>query len=155
MIQQESHKGRLIETSGKIPTSTHNPTDKVHYIVRFRDWRLTHSVTLALDVPKMGTIGSGELENRQTSVGIPAFLLLSGPIRKRIQYLLVLNRTNRPPWISLLRNKTIRIRLGQLECVLSIWEIFQLRRSIDPRRRERELFDVVSTLVVRRSRILV
>jgi len=91
MIQQESHKGRLIETSGKIPTSTHNPTDKVHYIVRFRDWRLTHSVTLALDVPKMGTIGSGELENRQTSVGIPAFLLFSGPIRKRIQYLLVVN----------------------------------------------------------------
>lgn len=91
MIQQESHKGRLIETSGKIPTSTRNPADKVHYIVRFRDWRLTHSVTLALDVPKMGTIGSGELENRQTSVGIPAFLLLSGPIRKRIQYLLVVN----------------------------------------------------------------
>lgn len=29
-----------------------NPADKVHYIVRFRDWRLTHSVTLALDVPK-------------------------------------------------------------------------------------------------------
>jgi len=27
-----------------------NPTDKVQYIVRFRDWRLTHSVTLALDV---------------------------------------------------------------------------------------------------------
>jgi len=91
MIQQESHKGRLIETSGKIPTSTRNPADKVHYIVRFRDWRLTHSVTWALDVPKMGTIGSGELENRQTSVGIPAFLLLSGPIRKRIQYPLVVN----------------------------------------------------------------
>lgn len=34
-----------------------NPADKVHYIVRFRDWRLTHSVTLALDVPKMGTTG--------------------------------------------------------------------------------------------------
>lgn len=45
-------QGRLIETSGKIPTSTRNPADKVHYIVRFRDWRLTHSVTLALDVPK-------------------------------------------------------------------------------------------------------
>lgn len=53
MIQQESHKGRLIETSGKIPASTRNPAAKVHYIVRFRDWRLTHSVTLALDVPKM------------------------------------------------------------------------------------------------------
>ena len=80
------------------------------------DWWLTHSVTLALDVPKTGTIGSGELENRQRSVGISAFLLLSGPIRKRIQYLLVLNirigRTNRTPRISLLRNKTIRIRLA-------------------------------------------
>lgn len=42
-----------------------NPADKVHYIVRFRDWRLTHSVTLALDVPKMGTIGSGEFNNRR------------------------------------------------------------------------------------------
>lgn len=57
----------MIETSGKIPTSTRNPAKKVHYI---RDWRLTHSVTLALDVLKMG---SGELENRQTSVGIPAY----------------------------------------------------------------------------------
>jgi len=108
------------------------------------DWWLTHSVTLALDVPKTGTIGSGELENRQRSVGISASLLLSGPIRKRIQDLLVLNirigRTNRPPRISLLRNKTISIRLGQLECVLSIWEIFQSRRSIDLRRRERAHF---------------
>lgn len=106
------------------------------------DWSLTHSVTLALDVPKTGTIGSGELENRQGSVGISASLLLSGPIRKRIQDLLVLNirigRTNRPPRISLLRNKTISIRLGQLECVLSIWEIFQ--SSIDLRRRERADF---------------
>lgn len=56
MIQEESHKGRLIKTSGKIPTSTHNPADKVHYIVRFRDWRLTHSATLALDVPKMDRV---------------------------------------------------------------------------------------------------
>jgi hypothetical protein len=54
MLQQESHKGRL-ETSGKMPAR--NPADKVHYIVRFRDWRLTHSVTLALDVPKMGPSG--------------------------------------------------------------------------------------------------
>ncbi len=51
MLQQESHKGRF-ETSGKMPAR--NPADKVHYIVRFRDWRLTHSVTLALDVPQMG-----------------------------------------------------------------------------------------------------
>lgn len=56
MLQQESHKGRF-ETSGKMPAR--NPADKVHYIVRFRDWRLTHSVTLALDVPQMGTIGGG------------------------------------------------------------------------------------------------
>lgn len=33
-----------------------NLADKVHYIARFRDWQLTHSATLALDVPKMGTI---------------------------------------------------------------------------------------------------
>lgn len=75
-------------------------------------------MTLALDVPKTGTIGSGELENRQRSVGISAFLLLSGPIRKRIQYLLVLNirigRKNRTPRISLLRNKTLQSnRLSQ------------------------------------------
>jgi hypothetical protein len=93
---------------------------------------------------KTGTIGSGELENRQRSTGISASLLLSGPIRMRIQDLLVLNirigRTNRAPRISLLRNKTICIRLGQLECVLSIWEIFQSRRSIDLRRRERANF---------------
>lgn len=62
MIQQESYKGRLIETSAKMPTR--NPVNKVHYIVRFRDWRLAHLVTLALDVPKMGIVGSGELENR-------------------------------------------------------------------------------------------
>ena len=43
-----------IETSGKMPAR--NQADKVHYIVRFRDWRLTHSVTLALDVPKIDTI---------------------------------------------------------------------------------------------------
>ena len=73
MIQEESHKGRLIKTSGKIPTSTHNPADKVHYIVRFRDWRLTHSVTLALDVPKMGTIGSGDLDNRRLLAFQPSF----------------------------------------------------------------------------------
>lgn len=42
MLQQESHKGRL-ETSGKMPAR--NPADKVHYIVRFRDWRFIHSVT--------------------------------------------------------------------------------------------------------------
>ena len=56
MLQQESHKGRL-ETYSKM--TARNPADKVHYIVRFRDWRLTHSVTLALNVPQMGTILSG------------------------------------------------------------------------------------------------
>lgn len=54
-------------------------------------------MTLALDVPKTGTIGSGELENRQRSVGISAFLLLSGPIRNPVplgpEYQ---NRTNEP-----------------------------------------------------------
>lgn len=118
MIQQESYKGRLIETSGKMPTR--NPVDKVHYIVRFRDWRLAHSVTLALDVPKMGTLGSGELE-RVDRLGIPSPFRAypkENPVPLGREYL---NRPNRPPWISLLRNKTIR--LGQLECVLSIWEI--------------------------------
>jgi hypothetical protein len=77
---------------------TRNPADKVHYIVRFRDWRLAHSVTLALHVPKTGTIGSGELENRQTSVGIPAFRLLAYPKENPVPLLLVvreyLNRAN-------------------------------------------------------------
>ena len=50
-----------------------NPADKVHYIVRFRDWRLTHSVTLALDVPKIGTIGSGEFNNRRLLAFQPSF----------------------------------------------------------------------------------
>ena len=64
-----------IKTSGKMPAR--NPTDKVHYIVRFRDWRLTHSVTLALDVPKikkkMGTLGSGEFNNRRLLAFRPSF----------------------------------------------------------------------------------
>lgn len=124
MIQQESYKGRLIETSGKMPTR--NPADKVHYIVRFRDWRLAHSVTLALDVPKKGTIGSGELENKtdvcwHSSLPSPFRAYpKENPVPLGREYL---NRPNRPPWISLLRNKTMRIRLGQLECVLSVWEI--------------------------------
>lgn len=52
---------------------TPNPADKVHYIVRFRDWRLAHSVTLALGVPKMGTIGSGEFNNRRLLALQPPF----------------------------------------------------------------------------------
>lgn len=40
-----------------------NPADKVHYIVRFRDWRLTHSVTLALDVPKTKLVLSGRVNS--------------------------------------------------------------------------------------------
>lgn len=35
-----------------------NPADKVHYIVRFRDWRLTRPVTLALDVVLSGRVNS-------------------------------------------------------------------------------------------------
>lgn len=50
-----------------------NPADKVHYIVRFRDWRLTYSVTLALDVPQMGTIGWGEFNNRRLLAFQPSF----------------------------------------------------------------------------------
>lgn len=50
-----------------------NPADKVHYIVRFRDWRLTRSVALALGVPKIGTIGSGEFNNRRLLAFQPSF----------------------------------------------------------------------------------
>jgi len=50
-----------------------NPADKVHYIVRFRDWRLTYSVTFALDVPQMGTIGWGEFNNRRLLAFQPSF----------------------------------------------------------------------------------
>lgn len=49
-----------IETSGTGKMPARNLTPQINYIVRFRDWRLTHSVTLALYVPKMGTIGSDE-----------------------------------------------------------------------------------------------
>lgn len=73
MLQQESHKGRL-ETSGKMPAR--NP------IVHFRDWRLTHSVTLALDVPKMGTIGSGEFNNRRLLAFQPSFAFQGLPERE-------------------------------------------------------------------------
>ena len=69
-----------IETSGKMPTR--NPADKVHYIVRFRDWGLTHSVTLALDVPKMGTIGSGEFNNRRPLAFQPSFSFQGLPERE-------------------------------------------------------------------------
>jgi len=70
---------------------TRNPADKVHYIVRFRDWRLAHSVTLALDVPKTGTIGSGELENRQTSAFQPSFSFQAYPKENPVPLLLVVN----------------------------------------------------------------
>ena len=68
MLQQESHKGRL-ETSGKCLLVT----QQIKYIVRFRDWRLTHSVTLALDIPQMGTIGWGEFNNRRLLAFQPSF----------------------------------------------------------------------------------
>ena len=103
---------------------TRNPADKVHYIVRFRDWGLTHSVTLALDVPKMGTIGSGEFNNRRPLAFQPSFSF-QGPIRKIIQYFLVVNiwigRT--APWISLLRNKTIRISRSTGMCIIHIGDL--------------------------------
>jgi hypothetical protein len=53
MVQQEWK----LEISGKMPAR--NPADKVHYIVCFKDWGLTHSMTLAPDVPKIGTLGWG------------------------------------------------------------------------------------------------
>ena len=53
-------------------------------------------------------------------------LLLSGPIRKRIQYFLVVNiwigRT--APWISLLRNKTIRISRSTGMCIIHIGDLW-------------------------------
>ena len=93
MIQEESHKGRLIKTSGKIPTSTHNPADKVHYIVRFRDWRLTHSVTLALDVTKIKWVLSGRVNSIIDACWHSNLPSPFGtyPKRKRIQYFLVVN----------------------------------------------------------------
>lgn len=113
-IPQESYRGGLIETSGKMPTR--NPADQVHYIVRFRDWRLAHSVTFALDVPKIGTIGSGELESRQTSLGISAFLPLSGPIRNPVsldrEYR---NRPAEPAPIDIFASE--QNNSNQLECV--------------------------------------
>jgi hypothetical protein len=58
-IAQAQGEIDTIETSGKMPA--HNVTQHINYIVRFRDWRLTLS---ALYVPKMGTIGSDEFNNR-------------------------------------------------------------------------------------------
>jgi len=80
---------------------TRNPADKVHYIVRFRDWRLTHSVTLALDVPKMGTVLSGRVNSiidARWHSSLPSpFKGLSEPKENPVllgrEYL---NRTNRP-----------------------------------------------------------
>ena len=78
---------------------TRNPADKVHYIVRFRDWGLTHSVTLALDVPKMGTVLSGRVNS---IIDARWHSSLPSPFRaypKENPVLLgreYLNRTNRP-----------------------------------------------------------
>ncbi|YP_002720156.1 ORF126 (chloroplast) [Jatropha curcas] len=86
-----------IETSGKMPAR--NPTDKVHYIVRFRDWRLTHSVTLALDVPKRKWVLSGRVNS---IIDVCWHSSLPSPFRaypKENPVLLgreYLNRTNRP-----------------------------------------------------------
>ena len=51
----------------------------------------SHLQTLALHVPKTGTIGSGELENRQTSVDILAFRLLAYPKENPVPLLLVVS----------------------------------------------------------------
>lgn len=76
-----------------------NPTDKVHYIVRFRDWRLTHSVSLALDVPPKKWILSGRVNS---IIDVCWHSSLPSPFRaypKENPVLLgreYLNRTNRP-----------------------------------------------------------
>src|ERR1044072_6418288 len=100
-LQQELHRDRLIqsiETSGKI--TTRKPTDKVHYIVCFRDWRLTHSMALAPDVPKMGTVLSGRVNSIIDACwhsNLPSPFKGLSEKRKRIQYFLVVNIwTNRP-----------------------------------------------------------
>ena len=68
-----------------------NPADKVHYIVRFRDWRLTRPVTLALDVPKIGTIGSGEFNNRRLLAFQPSFAFRAYPKENPVLFFLVVN----------------------------------------------------------------
>jgi hypothetical protein len=99
---------------------TRNPADKVHYIVRFRDWRLTHSVTLALDVPKMGTVLSGRVNS---IIDACWHSILPSPFRaypKENPVLLgreYLNRTNRPA--DIFASEQLEL-VGQLECVLSI-----------------------------------
>ena len=101
---------------------TRNPADKVHYIVRFRDWRLTHSVTLALDVPKMGTIGSGELNSIidacwHSSLPSPFRAYpKENPVPLGREYL---NKTNRPRGYLCFGTKQFELG-GQLECVLYI-----------------------------------
>lgn len=105
---------------------TRNPADKVHYIIRFRDCGLTHSVTLALDVPKMGTIGSGEFNNSISIIDVRWHSSLPSPFRAyplvQYQSFLVVNiwigRT--APRISLLRNKTIRISRSTGMCIIHI-----------------------------------
>ena len=82
------------------------PADKVHYIVRFRDWGLTHSVTLALDVPKMGTIGSGEFNN--SIIDARWHSSLPSPFRAY------------PKENPVVRNKTIRIRWSTGMCIIHI-----------------------------------
>ena len=54
-----SERRNTMETSSQMTVC--NPTDKVHYIVCFRDWLLNHPMTLALDDPKIGTIRSQNL----------------------------------------------------------------------------------------------
>lgn len=115
MLQQEWHKGRLIQ---KKPLLKCLPADKVHYIVRCRDWRLTHSVTLALDVPKTGTLGSGEFNNRRLLAFQPPPSFQSLSERESSTSWSWIGRT--APWRSLLRNKTIRISRSTGMCIIHI-----------------------------------
>ena len=83
-------------------------------------------MTLALDVPKMGTIGSGELNSIidacwHSSLPSPFRAYpKENPVPLGREYL---NRTNRPPWISLLRNKTIRISRSTGMCIIHIGDL--------------------------------
>lgn len=76
MLQQESHKGGL-ETSGKMPAR--NPADKVHYIVQgLATYPFSDFGTGRSPPQKMGTIGSGEFNNRRLLAFQPSFFSFQG-----------------------------------------------------------------------------
>lgn len=71
--------------------STCDPTEKVHYIIHFTVWQLTRSMTLALDVPKIGTIlwTSDNLERLWANI----FPRIHKMIGRKIQSILVFDQS--------------------------------------------------------------